>query len=353
MARAPLRGRAGRRRDRGRARNGYRRRFQAPPVRRPSPLQTAPSRGNSRYGARSRRRGWRRQGAARGASRRAHRIYRWPNPRRARNGSERDNPAPDTGGSTPRAVRRSPAEAQTGGGYTRASPDRMPRRDAGKEPARWSYADSRGSAEQQVAGRRGQLHRQAVELLGDDDLATEARGDGEIEREVEHVLLVLARLVEQLIPLWIDNDVAGRAGERAFAGAFDVDVIAAGDFEHRHPERRIHFAAGAVALDKDHLRHQSGRGARSSARIAAVSPALSPADRSGLPIRRNTLSPAASAASRSLFDDAASAAAGTTITAWLTGRARERSARILAALDRSWHRAVPAAAASGVARTRS
>src|ERR1700741_2087067 len=132
---------------------------------------------------------------------------------------------------------------------------------------------NRSSAEQQVAGRRGELHRQTVQLLADDDLATEARRHGEVEREVEHILLVFARLLEQLVPLRIDDDMASRAGERAFAGAFDVDVVAARYLEHRHSERRIDLAPGAVALDKDHLRHYSDRGARSSARIAAASAA--------------------------------------------------------------------------------
>ena len=127
----------------------------------------------------------------------------------------------------------------------------------------------------------GQPHRQPVELLGDDDLAAQPRGLAEVEGEVEHVLLVLARLLEQIVPIGVDDDMAGRAGERAFAGALDIDVVAMGDFEHRQAERRVDLAAGPVALDKDHLRHQlesaagaapgSGRGARSSARIAAAS----------------------------------------------------------------------------------
>ena len=77
----------------------------------------------------------------------------------------------------------------------------------------------------------------------------------------------------RLVPFGIDDDMAGRAGERAFARALDVDVVAMGDFEHRQAERRVDLAPRAVALDKDHFRHQyrSGRGARSSARIAASS----------------------------------------------------------------------------------
>src|SRR5207248_8244842 len=294
--RAPLRDRGGPRRDHGRAQSGYTQWLRPPLAHWPSPLPTAPSGGNSRHGALSQHRGWRRRGAARGAFRRAHRICRSPGPRHARNGSKRDNPAPNSIGSTPRAARRWPAGARTGGGYSRANPGRTPRPDARRGLAR-SFADGRSSAEQQVAGRRGKLHCQTVELLADDDLATEARRHREVERQVEHVLLVLARLVEQLVPLRIDDDMAGRAGERAFASAFDVDLVAARDFEHRHSKRRVDFAPGAVALDKSHFRHYSGRGARSSAKIAAVSAAFAPAGRSAFRMSCNPVSPAASAAS--------------------------------------------------------
>ena len=191
------------------------------------------------------------------------------------------------------------------------------RRDQTREKgwARRPSAETEAQLEQQVAGRRGKLYRQTVQLLADDDLATEARRHREIERQVQHIFLVLARLGEQLVPLWIDDDMARRAGERAFAGAFDIDVVAARDFEHRHSDRRIDLAPGAVALDKDHLRHYSGRGARSSARIAAVSTAFAPADSSAFRLRRNILSPAASAAACSLSDKSAPAVSARTTTA--------------------------------------
>src|SRR5271166_5954020 len=173
-ARAPLRDRAGRRQDRDRAQTGYRQWSRAPPARSPSSLPPAPSHGNSRYGARSRHRGSRQPGAAPDAFPQAHRICRSPSPRRGRNGSKTDSPAPDTGENMPRAARLPPAEARTDDGYNCASRARMPQPNAGQGPVRRSYAANGGSAEQQVAGRRGQLHRQTVELLGNDDLATEA-----------------------------------------------------------------------------------------------------------------------------------------------------------------------------------
>src|SRR5271169_2153928 len=162
------------------------------------------------------------------------------------------------------------------------------------------------SAEQQVAGRRGQPHHQTVELLGNDDLAAEPGGLAEVEGEVEHVLLVLARLLKQIIPLGIDDDVAGRAGERAFACPLDIDIMAVGDFEHREAEGGVDLAVGPVALDKDHFWHQaksapnpapgSARGANSSARTAADLAGAASDGSSEAAARRRTTSPACSAA---------------------------------------------------------
>src|SRR5205823_9133767 len=98
------------------------------------------------------------------------------------------------------------------------------------------------------------------------------------------VVLILARLLQEVVPLGLDNDVTGRAGERAFACALDIDVMASRHLEDRCTERCVDLAPGPVALDKDHLGHQpgpggssSGRGAKSSARIAAPSAGDRPA----------------------------------------------------------------------------
>ena len=186
-----------------------------------------------------------------------------------------------------------------------------------------------------------------------DDLAAEPRGPGQVEGEIEHVLLVLARLLQQIVPFGFDDDVAGRAGERAFARAFDVDVVAMGDFEHREPERRLDLAPGSVALDEDHLRHQADsprRGARprrrrrSSARIAAAS--AGPSGRTAAPAQPRgddaepptpaQLSRRPPASARAVPRRSASCRA-TTITAWVTGRASARSARSRAPANSSSH----------------
>src|SRR5258708_27763713 len=119
-----------------------------------------------------------------------------------------------------------------------------------------------------VARRLRQLDGKAVGLLGHDDLTAEPRGLRQAEGEVEHVLLVLARLVQQLVPFRIDDDVAGRAGERALAGALDVDAVLVRDLQHRKAERRVHLAARAVALDESHFPHEPVPTARNPLRLA-------------------------------------------------------------------------------------
>src|SRR5688500_2204019 len=107
-----------------------------------------------------------------------------------------------------------------------------------------------------VAGRRRQLDDQPVERLAHADLAAQARGVGEPEGEVEHVLLVLACGRQLVEPVFLDHDMAGRAGERALAGALYAAVIAMGDFEHAETERRLNLLARAILQDECHLWHR-------------------------------------------------------------------------------------------------
>src|SRR3546814_2026689 len=113
----------------------------------------------------------------------------------------------------------------------------------GREPG----LTARASA-QHVVHFLGQRDDEAVELLGHDDLAAEARSGRQAEGEVEHVLLVLRGCVQLVVPGLVDDDVAGGAGERALAGPLDVDIEAVGDLHHREAERRLHFPAGAILL---------------------------------------------------------------------------------------------------------
>src|SRR3546814_10633968 len=90
--------------------------------------------------------------------------------------------------------------------------------------------------QQQIARRIRQPHGQAVEFLGDDDLAAEPRCLPQTEDEVEHVGFILARRNEFAVPLRFDDDMAGRASHRTLAGALDIDVVAVRDPQHRSEE---------------------------------------------------------------------------------------------------------------------
>src|SRR5712691_11449568 len=93
--------------------------------------------------------------------------------------------------------------------------------------------DYRKSAEQQVAGARRQAHDEPVEFFGDDDLAAEARRCGQAESKVEHILFFFARLPQEVVPLGVDDDMTGRAGERPLAGALDIDAVFECYVDHR------------------------------------------------------------------------------------------------------------------------
>src|SRR3954451_16310547 len=106
-----------------------------------------------------------------------------------------------------------------------------------------------------VAGRSRQLHHEAIKLVRHDDLAAEPRGLGQAKGQIQHILLVLRRLLKLPEPGRVDDHMAGRAGERAFAGAFDIDAMLVGDFQNREPDRRVNLATGAITFDKSHFRH--------------------------------------------------------------------------------------------------
>src|SRR5262249_20891208 len=51
--------------------------------------------------------------------------------------------------------------------------------------------------------------------------------------------------------------MAGRAGERTLAGAFEIDVVAMRDLQHRQSAGRVDLDARAISLDERHLGHCS------------------------------------------------------------------------------------------------
>src|SRR5579864_1218361 len=189
-----------------------------------------------------------------------------------------------------------------------------------------------------VARALRQRNGETVQFLGDDDLAPQSRGPRQAEGEIEHVLLVLGWLLQQIEPLGVDDHMAGRAGERALAGAFEIDIVAMGDLQHGETDRGLDHAPRAIALDEDHLRHHrsvidgadASPAAKSSASTAAPSAGAACASTprtsaaaSARGIRRSTVRPAPAAA-RSIT---AASTPSLAITAWVTGRASACSAR--------------------------
>src|SRR5690606_23898226 len=98
----------------------------------------------------------------------------------------------------------------------------------------------------QVPRRRRQADGQPVQLRGHDQLAAKPRGPGQTEGQIQHVLLIRLGLGQLAVPGRINNHVAGRAGQRALAGALDVDAMLMSNLEDRKSNRRIHFYALSV-----------------------------------------------------------------------------------------------------------
>lgn len=84
----------------------------------------------------------------------------------------------------------------------------------------------------QVPRHGGQLHDQAIELLGHLDLAAKTARLSQAKGEVEHVVLVVLGLGHLVVETFIgDNDVACRAGAGAAAGTLHLEVMGLGNVE--------------------------------------------------------------------------------------------------------------------------
>lgn len=96
----------------------------------------------------------------------------------------------------------------------------------------------------QVPRHGGQLDDQAVEVLGHLDLAAEAARLGETKSKVEHVVFVVLGLGHLVVEAFVgDDDVAGRAGAGAAAGALHLEVVGL-----RNVEEVVALADGNLVL---------------------------------------------------------------------------------------------------------
>src|SRR5690606_19064455 len=102
---------------------------------------------------------------------------------------------------------------------------------------------------------------EAVELFGQDDLAAQPRGRLHADREVEHVLLFRAGLLEPVGERGIDDHMARRAGDRALARPLNAEIVHARDLHDREAARGLDLLASARRRDEGDPGH-AGRRAR-------------------------------------------------------------------------------------------
>ena len=119
-----------------------------------------------------------------------------------------------------------------------------------------------------VARGRRQRNGQAVKLVGNDDLAPEAGRLRKAEREVEHIFLVLGGFGQAFKIFGMDDDVAGRARQRAFAGAFEIDPVPVSDLKYRQSNRSVHFMTLSFGVDERHSRHRNPHGPMKGTRFS-------------------------------------------------------------------------------------
>src|SRR5687768_14237324 len=105
------------------------------------------------------------------------------------------------------------------------------------------------------------------------DLAGETRGAGDVQREIEQILLLLARPRQLREILGGDDDVAGRAGHLALASPFERLAVRLSEIEQPLAGRAAHFldmvAVGGDEADQGHAAKFSWRWAAASIRARA------------------------------------------------------------------------------------
>ena len=77
---------------------------------------------------------------------------------------------------------------------------------------------------------------------------------GQAEGQVEHVFFFFGGFAKFIEPFRIDDNMAGRTGQRAFASAFKIDTVLVGDFQHRQAVGGIDFFCRSVGRDEDNFR---------------------------------------------------------------------------------------------------
>src|SRR5215207_5829549 len=95
------------------------------------------------------------------------------------------------------------------------------------------------------------------------DLAGEARGSGDVQGEIEQILLLLARPRKPGEILGGDDDVAGRAGHLALARTLERLAVRLGEVEQSLAGPAPHlldvFAVGRDEADQGHAAKLSWR----------------------------------------------------------------------------------------------
>src|SRR4051812_41753684 len=130
------------------------------------------------------------------------------------------------------------------------------------------------SAPLHVVEAGGDMDRQSLHLLGQPDLAGQARSAGDVGGEIEHVLLLLAGAGKLREILGGDDDMAGRAGHLPLARPLERLARILGDIEQPRTRRGKHLAlliaVGGDEADQGHAANLSWRSAASSIRPSAV-----------------------------------------------------------------------------------
>eukprot|EP00043_Microstomoeca_roanoka_P014998 m.149648 g.149648 ORF g.149648 m.149648 type:complete len:147 (-) comp16159_c0_seq1:70-510(-) len=98
----------------------------------------------------------------------------------------------------------------------------------------------------------GQCDFDSIQLWCHLDLTTKSRRFCKADCKIEHVQLLILRLLQLRVPFRVDNQMAGRTCKRSSACAFEIDVIINSDVEEVLANARMTDLLTALSITEDH-----------------------------------------------------------------------------------------------------
>jgi len=103
-----------------------------------------------------------------------------------------------------------------------------------------------------VPRRLGHLQHRTFHIFAHRDLATQPARLRQSECHIQHVLFIFRSFLQRIEQIWFQNQMTRRAGANAFAGTFQIDIMAMRDLKQGFADAGLHDALRVIGLHEGH-----------------------------------------------------------------------------------------------------